>query len=655
MNRNFTVAISCIGSGIGQAIINSLRLSSMQVRTVGIGNSAFEYGALDCDVHEYVPSIYDPIYVDVLLEKCKKHFVDLIIPGLDDDVLILSENVNKFHESGIKLLASGNELVSLCRNKELICNDLNSISGNFTKCYNKNNILDELRKGNITFPFIAKPRDGSGSIGIILLRNREDISLIPEEYVFQELLIPSKDDFYYKEYLDELNNNGLPQLSEVSIQYVTGFNGEFIGKIATVNKLKNGVPIEIFPIRSKEIWDAVDKIVPRLLELGMRGPLNIQGRITDNGIRFFEINPRFTGISGIRASMGFNEVEECVKNWLEISSEKSPFDGNTNKLGLRQVADKVISIEGHEKARQYHSYLNKANINGKKVLLITGCSGYLGRNFIDAIDSDFYEIWSLCSNKEKTNALLGKKADKYFDKKDLRNGNLAWGRVDILLHFGFARPYRTNKEIADSLSFTGDLFRYAGMNGVSSIINISSQSVYGQSTAPPWKEDTCVSPETPYAAAKYSSELMLKSVREINNQISITSLRLAALAGGQNGLVPIDVVSKFVQQALQGEPIEIRGQHRFERLDIRDAVDGIIKLLSVPSINLKEVYNFGSGDIFSIDELARRVIIERVSITKKSKPSQLIVKNIDKSLNFGMDSKAFYQITNWKPKYSLPD
>ncbi len=654
MKRVFTIAITCIGSGIGQAIINSLRMSSMQIRTVGLGNSPFEYGALDCDLHDNVPSVYDPKYTDVLLEKCHKHSVDLIIPGLDDDVLILSENANKFHKSGIKLLASGKELVSLCRNKELICNDLNSISSNFVKCYNTNNIANEIENGNVTFPFIAKPRDGSGSTGTILIKNKEDLRLTPGEYVFQELLIPKEDDFYYEDYINGLSNNDLPQLSELSIQYVTGYNGKFIGRIATVNKLKNGVPIEIFPISSNKIWEAVDKVLPRLLELGLRGPLNIQGRLTDKGLRFFEVNPRFTGISALRASMGFNEVEECVKNWLEIPSAKPPFDGKTNKFGLRQVAEKVISIEGHEKGRQYHSYLNKANINEKKVLLITGSSGYLGRNFIDAIDKDNYEIWSLCTNKENTSAVLGKKVDKYFDKKDFQNGNLAWGSVDVLLHFGFARPHRTWKEIADSLAFTEDLFRYAGMNGIPAIINISSQSVYGQGSELPWTEETPVSPETPYATAKYSTELMLKSVKEINNQINITSLRLAGLAGGQKGLVPVDLVSKFVQQALQGEPLEIHGEHTFERLDVRDAVGGIIKLLSIPSSKWKEIYNLGRGDSFSIDKLVREVI-QQVSKTKKSKPSQVIVKYIDKSLTFGMDSKAFYQVTNWKPKYSLPD
>jgi nucleoside-diphosphate-sugar epimerase len=220
-----------------------------------------------------------------------------------------------------------------------------------------------------------------------------------------------------------------------------------------------------------------------------------------------------------------------------------------------------------------------------------------------------------------------------------------------LLHFGFARPYKTSKDIADSLSFTADLFASAGRNGIPSIINISSQSVYGQGTKPPWKEGTGLSPESTYAAAKYTSELLLKSVKN-NNHINITSLRLAGLAGGQKGLVPIDLLSKFVQQALRGDPIEIRGQHRFERLDVRDAVDGIIKLLSIPSNNWKEVYNLGRGETFSIDELARE-IINQVVIKKECKPPQVIVKNIEKSLIFGMDSNAFYQDTNWKPRYSL--
>lgn len=654
MSREITAAITCIGSGIGQSIINSLRRSSLQVHTVGFGNAPFEYGALDCDQHQYVPSIYDPAYTDVLLEKCGNHGVDIVIPGLDDDVLILSENEPKFAEAGIKVLASGNELVSLCRNKEKMSNAFSAISEHFIRSFNTENVEAALQAGEISFPCLAKPRGGSGSMGVELVKHREELERLPEDYILQELLIPREDDVYYQQFLEELEKGRAPQLSELSVQVVTGFQGEFLGRMATVNKLKNGVPIEIFPIHRQEIWEAVEEILPRLRALGLRGSVNIQGRITDQGIRFFEVNPRFTGITGLRALFGFNEVEACLKSWMGIPSDDPPFDGQTEKFGLRQVADKAVPIYSHQKAQAYDAHLHGAAPGRKRVLLITGSTGYLGRNLLSALDPGQYELWVLSTDEGKARKLFRDKVDRYYGVDVFQSGSLPWGGVDVLLHAGFARPYRTPEAIADSLSFTERLFRYAGMNGVPALINISSQSVYGQASPPPWKEDAPVAPESPYAAAKYASECMLRSQKKAHPHLNVTSLRLAGLAGGQSGLVPVDLVARFVQQALNGEAIEIRGQHTFERLDVRDAVDGVINFLSVPASQWKEVYNLGKGEAFSIETLAREVV-DQVHQVKGVEPSPIIVKDEDKSLHFGMDSSLFYQATGWRPKYTLGD
>jgi nucleoside-diphosphate-sugar epimerase len=431
--------------------------------------------------------------------------------------------------------------------------------------------------------------------------------------------------------------------------------GREIGRMASRNNLKNGVPIEIIPVADPAIWNAVDKILPRLLELGMRGPVNIQGRITDEGMKFFEINPRFTGITWLRAMMGFNEVEECVKSWLGIPSAKGKMVINNKKFGIRQVADKAIPVVREENVHHLCSHLNKEKTEDRKVLLITGSSGYLGRNFINAIHSSgLYTIWALSLDKENTRKVLDHKVDRYFDRNDFQNGNIAIGNIDTLLHFGFARPHCGNDQIADSLTFTNELFRYAGTYHVPEIINISSQSVYGQGTIPPWKENTTVFPSTPYASAKYATELMLESEKKLNNHIHITSIRLASLTGGQSGLQLIDIVAKFVVQALEGKPIEIDGQHILERLDVRDAVDGLVKLFSLPSGTWKPVYNLGRGETFSVDELAEKVI-EQVRLVKGETASCIIKKEGNKNSNFGMDSSAFFQATHWKPKYSLSE
>ena len=654
MNKINTVAISSIGSGIGQSVINSLRLSPIPFRTVGFGNGDFEYGALDCDLHENVPPIHDPDYVDVLIEKCLEYSVDIIIPGLDIDVLAVSTNAAKFNQRGIAVLTSEARLVSLCRNKEKMTNQFHTKTEHFVVSYNKTNFQRALKQGKILLPCIAKPRGGSGSIGVKLIRSEDDFHKVPDNIIFQELLLPSREDYFFQDYIKALEEDRLSQFSELSIQYVVGREGEFIGKLATINKLKNGVPIEIFPINKKEIWDAVDAIIPHLAELGLRGPVNIQGRITDQGIKFFEVNPRFTGITGLRAMMGFNEVEECIKNWLGYPSSKPPFQGRTRKFGIRQVADKAALIVGHQPAENYYTYLNPTDSLPQETLLITGCTGYLGRNLLKALDRNRYQIWALTSDIEKARELIADQVDCLYSWGDIQSGNISWGRVDTLIHCGFARPYRSSREIADSLAFTEDLFHYVGKNAVHSIINISSQSVYGQAADPPWKEDTPVSPESPYAAAKFASELMLQSEKRLNPHINITSLRLAGLTGGQIGLVPIDLISRFVQQALDGSPIEIRGRHRFERLDVRDAVGAINKLLLVPAKQWKEVYNLGQGETFSIEELAREVI-KQVSLVNTKGQSPLVENLVDDSLNFGMDSSAFYHDTGWNPRYTLSE
>jgi len=104
------------------------------------------------------------------------------------------------------------------------------------------------------------------------------------------------------------------------------------------------------------------------------------------------------------------------------------------------------------------------------------------------------------------------------------------------LHLGFAHPHRIHEKIAESLAFTGMIFRPAVGHHLGNIINLSSQSVYGQTSLPPWKEKTVTTPNTPYSTAKYSTELLLKELSYQNKLINTTSLRLASTTGEASDL-----------------------------------------------------------------------------------------------------------------------
>ena len=630
-NKVYTIGISCIGSGVGQSVINSLRLSRLPLKTVGLGTNPYAYGAYDCDIYDDTKTIYDEGYIDNLIEKCKEHNIDLVIPGLDDEALIYAQNEDKFKKAGIKAMYADKELISICRDKQRMSIELNKVVNVFVESYNKETLSDDIVAGKVKFTFIAKPRSGFASRGVEIIRNEHDITKITEDHIIQELAIPRKDDPNYEFYMGQIAKNRNPQVSEISIQVVYSPEGNLMGRMFSYNKLNNGVPIEIVPYENDYIWSIVDKLTPELLKKGLRGPLNIQGRLTENGLRLFEMNPRFTGITGLRALMGFNEVEACVKEWLGINKGNNQLRFNYNRFGIRQTADKSIPIERNNIVLNLSKHLNDGIIKKKKTLLITGACGYLGQNLINKlIKNDTFEIWAFDIDKEKTKSLFKNKVAVLIDTKDLENGNVQIGNVDILLHLGFTRPHGSNEQIAQSLKFTNELFTRAVTNQIPAIINISSQSVYGLENTPPWKENTPVAPKMTYAQAKYATELLLESLSRFNNTLKYSSLRLGALAGGAPGLVEVDFLSKISRKAFNGEPIEISGgMQEMERFDIRDAVDAIIAMLNVKPENWKPVYNLSSGEINTLKDIAKKTIT--------------------------MDSTLFYMELNLNPKSKIED
>lgn len=649
----YTIGISCIGSGVGQSVINSLRLSRLPFKTIGLGTNPFAYGAYDCDVYDYTKSIYEGEYIDNLIEKCKEHKIDLVIPGLDDEALIFAQNEEKFKNEGIKAIYANEELISICRDKERMSEELNKIVDVFVKSYNKESLPNDLASGKVKFPFIAKPRSGFASKGVEIIRNEKDIFKITDDHIIQELAIPNKNDPNYDFYMDQIAKNRNPQVSEISIQVVYSPKGKLMGRMFSYNKLNNGVPIEIVPYENEYVWSIIDRLTPVLLKMGLCGPLNIQGRLTENGLKLFEMNPRFTGITGLRALMGFNEVEACVKEWLDIDKGNNQLHFNYNRFGIRQTADKSISLEQNTKVCKLIEHLKDKKIENKKTVMVTGACGFLGQNLINSlIELDNYEIWAFDIDKLKTQKLFNGKIKTIIDEEDLINGKVSLGNVDLLIHLGFTRPHGTNKQISESLKFSSELFVRAVSNQVPAIINISSQSVYGQETPPLWAETTPPAPHLPYGQAKYATELLLNSLTRFNLHIKATSLRLAALSGGQPGAVIQDLPSKLVNHILTDKEITIYGgSQQLEFMDVRDAVTAIIALINKPAVEWANCYNLGSGIIMSLKDIALTIL--KTTNDKLNINAKINIVEQQSDLKIGMDSQLFRNFVKWQPQYSL--
>lgn len=284
-------------------------------------------------------------------------------------------------------------------------------------------------------------------------------------------------------------------------------------------------------------------------------------------------------------------------------------------------------------------------------VLITGGSGYLAWEIIRQIKQNgLFSIIASSSNPEKL------ADDDNYKGVELIPNNAIWDTdildsVEIIIHTAFCRK-SNGGELVKSLIFSQKLFQKAVSCEVGAIINLSSQSVYGCNKEGLPTEDGLLEPDYLYAMAKASSELLLESVLA-GSKVTYTNVRLASLMGPSKD-VPVNVLYKFVENSLNGKDICIQGgKQNFSFLDVRDAAEAIIGLLSVPYSEWYSAYNLGPEKLTNIKDLAQ--IACDCAVNEGMPAVRINLEEDDTKLNAGMNSARIYGTLRWTPRFSIED
>ena len=86
-----TVGVTAVGGGIAQAVLDSLRRSSLRLRVVGFELSPWAKGAYECDEVHLLPAAGAAAYPEALKQLCSELGIALLIPGSDPELPVLSE------------------------------------------------------------------------------------------------------------------------------------------------------------------------------------------------------------------------------------------------------------------------------------------------------------------------------------------------------------------------------------------------------------------------------------------------------------------------------------------------------------------------------------------------------------------------------------
>jgi UDP-glucose 4-epimerase len=255
----------------------------------------------------------------------------------------------------------------------------------------------------------------------------------------------------------------------------------------------------------------------------------------------------------------------------------------------------------------------------RRKILITGGAGNLGgslarrlvedpENFVVIIDS------LLTGSQDKLPS--GDRSNWRFIKADCNRLDdltpiLCSTKFDYIFHYaavvGVERTLSNPKRVLDDIKGIENILSLAKATGVRRVFYSSSSEVYGEPVELPQREATTpLNSRLPYAVVKNVGEAYCRSFFQ-EYGLEYTIFRFFNTFGP---LQSADfVISRFISQALAGEPLTIYGAGNQTRTFcyVDDNLDTVQKILyDGPCVN--EVINIGSDKEISVLEVAKRVV-----------------------------------------------
>jgi carbamoyl-phosphate synthase large subunit len=334
-----TVLITGIGAPGAPGIIKSIRLNNERpVKIIGVDADVHKSSGIGLvDVTYPVPEAGDGEFVDTLLNLCKKEKVQVVIPLVTKELMVLSKNISLFNLVDIKVQVSDYDKLKLANNKYSLMQHCKEIKIPCPDFYLVNSMDDFRQKcESLGYPerrICFKPPLSNGLRGFRIIsdgRNKMD-NLINEKpnnvYIgFDEFSQIANDSDYFPELLVMEYLPG----DEYSVD-VLADNGKCHRVIPRLrDKIKMGISFVGTVVYDKQIINYSRKLVE---SLGLHGNIGLQFKRDLNGIpKIIESNPRVQGTIVLCTAAGYNMVYNSIK----LAIGEVPFKGKI-RWGTRMI------------------------------------------------------------------------------------------------------------------------------------------------------------------------------------------------------------------------------------------------------------------------------------------------------------------------------
>ncbi|WP_086825858.1 dTDP-glucose 4,6-dehydratase [Allokutzneria sp. NRRL B-24872] len=256
-------------------------------------------------------------------------------------------------------------------------------------------------------------------------------------------------------------------------------------------------------------------------------------------------------------------------------------------------------------------------------VLVTGGAGFIGSNYVRKVLTGAYPVFAeaevvvldkltYAGNEANLDPVASHPRHRFIkgDICDAALVNEVMVGVSTVVHF--AAESHVDRSIHGASDFvltnvlgTQTLLQAALESGVSKFVHVSTDEVYGSIETGSWTEEHILEPNSPYSAAKASSDLLARSYFRTHG-LPVCITRCSNNYGPYH--FPEKVIPLFVTNLLDGHKVPLYGDGLNVRdwLHVDDHCRGI--QLVAEGGRAGEIYNIGGGTELTNRELTEQLI-----------------------------------------------
>ena len=276
-------------------------------------------------------------YIAEVLKVCQKTGSKWLIPGGEQPNELLGAAAKFFYQEGVTVLTNDSEIIGLFSDKEATFKKLLECGIDIPKTRELNCASDLKFVG---LPCIVKPATGTGGSALVFFAVTADEALIYGEFIRRSGSVPIA-----QEYINDDEGEftiGVLSLPDGRVAGSIALRRALNAKLSVAYRGRGGV------VSSGYSQGFIDEFTDLRLQaeriaafVNSKGPINIQGRVRNGILMPFEINPRFSASTYLRALAGFNEIDMLI-SYL-ISGDFPVIKAIKPGWYLRSLSEKYIA------------------------------------------------------------------------------------------------------------------------------------------------------------------------------------------------------------------------------------------------------------------------------------------------------------------------